>query len=461
MPASSRPERFGQPSPPFLFLLILLAGIWIAGGASRGDALGQIIVRGLCATACVATALFGRRPALRDVMPVFLFLGAAAALAMVQLIPLPPALWSGLPGRAAFLEAAAAAGIPQPWRPLAIVPDAAVNALFSLIVPATVLLLVSQLRDQERDLLPAIFLGLISGSALIGLLQFSGAGFDNPFINDSPGQVSGIFANRNHLALFLSIGCVLAPGWAFVDGRRSGWRPPVALCLVLLFALTILASGSRTGLALGIIGLVIGLILARGGIARTMRRYPRWATPALIAGIVAILGIAVLASVAADRAVSIDRIIGIDPGQDMRGRGLPVVLSMIGTYFPVGSGLGGFDPIFRMHEPFSLLKVTYFNHAHNDWLEVVLDAGLPGLLLLLAGLCWWGWASTQAWQRGSDRVLARTGSATLLLVMVASLFDYPARTPMVMVVMAVAGAWLSAGRAKRNRSALPDSTQHL
>ena len=63
----------------------------------------------------------------------------------------------------------------------------------------------------------------------------------------------------------------------------------------------------------------------------------------------------VLISVAAGRAVSINRALTVDAGQDMRARGLPTVLEMIRTYFPFGSGLGGFDPIFRIHEPFELL----------------------------------------------------------------------------------------------------------
>ena len=138
------------------------------------------------------------------------------------------------------------------------------------------------------------------------------------------------------------------------------------------------------------------------------------------------------------------RVIGVDPGQDMRGRGLPTVLAMIWAYFPVGSGLGGFDPIFRMHEPISLLGLTYFNHAHNDWLEVVLDAGLPGLLLLFSAVLWWGWASICAWRAGADTryILPKLGSAALLLVMIASIFDYPARVPMIMAVIVIAAAWL-------------------
>src|SRR3546814_13372301 len=104
------------------------------------------------------------------------------------------------------------------------------------------------------------------------------------------------------------------------------------------------------------------------------------------------------------RSESVRRAFEIDPGQDMRARGLPTVLSMIAAYFPAGAGFGGFDPIFRLHEPFRLLKPTYFNHAHNDFLEVVLDGGLPAALLLLVAIGWYAIASIRAWRAsGRDR----------------------------------------------------------
>jgi O-antigen ligase len=135
----------------------------------------------------------------------------------------------------------------------------------------------------------------------------------------------------------------------------------------------------------------------------------------------------------------------------MRSRALPTVWAMTLGYFPFGAGLGSFDPVFRIHEPLALLKPTFFNHAHNDLIEVVLDAGLPGLLLLLGALTWWGRASVRAWRSGSTAspMLPRIGSAMLLLVILASVFDYPARTPMMMALIVVAALWLHQNQAAR------------
>lgn len=439
-----RSRALPRPSLAFVLLLVFLAVLLLGGGASRADAPGQLLVRGAAWAILVIAALLGGRPDFTGSRPILILVIAAAALPLLQLVPLPPGVWQMLPGREMFAEAAAASGQSQPWRPWSLVPGATLNAAASLVVPATTLVLLASLKDSERQWLPGALLALVVASMLAGLVQFSGARLDNPLINDTVGQVSGTFANRNHFALFLAFGCLLAPVWAFLDGRRPHWRGPIALGLILLLAMTILATGSRAGILLEILALGVGLLLVRQGIKRELARFPRWVFPVLIAAIIGMIATVVLLSVAADRAVSIDRVFGGDPGQDMRTRGLPTVLAMIREYFPMGSGLGGFDPIFRIHEPHELLKPTYFNHAHNDLLEIVLDAGLPGAFLLLAGIGWFVVASIQAWRvgAGSRHALPRLGSTMLLLVLIASAFDYPARTPIIMAFIIIAGFWL-------------------
>lgn len=446
-----------------LLLFVLLVTLWLAGGASRGDALGQVVVRGGAWVLLAATILFGERASFTREKPVLLLLLAALLIALLQLVPLPPGVWRALPGREALVQASVVAGEAQPWRPWAIVPGAAVNAASSLIAPFVIFLLVAGLKEEERSWLPGVLLGFVVASTLVGLLQFSGARLDNPFVNGTVGHVSGTFANRNHFALFVAMGCLLAPVWAFLGGRRPGWRGTVALGLVLLFSLTILAGGSRAGVLVGVLALGIGLLLVRRELRREFRHAPRWVFPASVLAMVGAVAVLVLVGIAAGRAESIDRVFTLDVGDDMRSRGLPTVLAMIGEYFPAGSGLGGFDPIFRSHEPFDLLKPTYFNHAHNDFLEVVLDAGLPGLLILAAALLWWVWASARAWRAGAGarHLPPRLGSAMLLLVIIASAFDYPARTPMIMAMTIIAGIWLCARPDERGASALPVSDQHL
>lgn len=430
---------------PFFLLTALLVLLWIAGGASRADVLGQVVTRAATWLILIIFILFAPRPQWKPIAPVAMFLIAAILLVALQLVPLPPSLWASLPGRSLLAEAAAITGQPAPWRPLSISPDATRNALSSLIVPVTVLLLLSRLRRHEHERVVTILLGLVIASALLALVQFSGGRFDHPLVNDAAGYVSASFANRNHLALFLAIGCLLTPVWALREGSTASWNLVAAAGLLLLFLLTILATGSRTGMILGAAGFLLGLVTVRKDLGRQIRRLPKPLSLALMGAFSILIIAGVTISVTLGRAVSVDRLSGLGTEEDLRTRALPTILEMLGQYFPVGSGYGTFDPAFRINEPDALLSSIYLNRAHNDLLEVVLDGGLPGFLLLAAALLWWLMRSLSIWRRPHDQnlLLPKLGSSALLLIVLASVPDYPARTPMIMAILITAAMWLS------------------
>ena len=119
--------------------------------------------------------------------------------------------------------------------------------------------------------------------------------------------------------------------------------------------------------------------------------------------------------------------------------------------------------MFRMHEPNDLLKLSYFNHAHNDYLEIALNAGLAGIVLLASAIGWWLVNSIRVWRRTSlsNSRLGRSGSAMLLLILVASAFDYPARTPLIMAMVVAAAMWMGWSLTDTRRSPLPDQKVDL
>lgn len=447
---------------PFGLLIVLCGVLWMAGGASRADQPGQVVVRGAAWSCIVLAMLFAPPPNWRSVRPVAIILAAAIVLVSLQLIPLPPGVWRHLPGRSDLAEAAVLSGQMQPWRPLAIVPGMAVNALGSLVVPAAVVLLVAGSTQTDRARLPGFMLLLVILTAFVGALQFSGVALGNPIVNYSPGDVSGNFANRNHFALFLALGCAIAPAWAFYGRHRPGWRAPTALGLVALFILLVLASGSRAGVLLAICGSVAGMVLVRRHIRHALDGKPRWLFPMIVTIIVVTIAAIVALSISSDRAVSINRVIATEGSEDMRARALPTVVGMIGTYLPVGAGFGSFEPLFRKDESFALLKPTYFNHAHNDFLEVVLEGGMPGALLLIAALGWFGYTTLKAWRNsGHEDREARLASVLILLIIAGSIVDYPGRTPLIMAIIVIAGSGLVRNGQPMAVRTLPKRGQHL
>lgn len=433
---------------PFFVMIALFAVFCVAGGASKANTLGQGVVRA-ASLITVAGLLLGRvRFDIREARAPFFILIVAALLVALQIVPLPFSVWVRLPGRELISSVTAAVGLDGILRPIAIVPDGALNALLSLSVPFAVLVGMSASPATRRRRFLPVIIAIVCVSALCGLIQLSGGIIDNPFINDTRGQAAGLFANRNHQALFLAIGVPLTLAWGYAPSQRPGWRGWAALGIVLLLSLMIIGTGSRAGLGLLAVGLVGGGLLIWPTIAGMASRAPRWVLPAGVLLVLTILTVLLVVSVDFGRAEAIDRLLDEEVGADMRSRAFPTLMSMIMQYFPVGSGLGSFDAVFRMVEPFNVLKPTYFNHAHNDYIELLIEGGLPVAALLVSALAWFCGASWRAWRSSAigEAHIAKTGSVVILLVILASIADYPARTPMIMAVLAVAATWLSSSR---------------
>lgn len=435
----------------FLVLCIL------AGGASRADEPAQLVVR-LGAIALLALSVYDLAQARsRDLRIPLLIFGLMTALVVLQLIPLPPSVHAALPGRGLYQEVLRAAGGEASWRPLSLTPDLTVNSLLSLLPAIAVLAsLESQPREVRFAVLPVLILGIMS-SALFGLIQISsgsGAVYLHRVTNE--GFPVGFFANRNHqsLALALAIAMLAAWGGASDSNDRTRWyRFGGAIIFTVLILPLILVAGSRAGLLLGM-GVLIPAFALFGW--SRWKDLSRWATGGWAAlRFVPVLAAAsvIAATVALSRATSVERLLSVDASQDGRFTNIGAMMQMLRDAFPVGFGFGSFEGVFRAYEPIESLDETYFNHAHNDLLELAIEAGLPGMLLLLALAGWVVWKSVIAWRSGNMHQSAirhaRLGSILLVMILVGSIFDYPLRTPFFSAMFAVFLSWMAAVTAPR------------
>lgn len=71
---------------------------------------------------------------------------------------------------------------------------------------------------------------------------------------------------------------------------------------------------------------------------------------------------------------------GQDPVEDVRWEIFTHTWTAIKQFFPFGSGLGTFQPVFMAFQPPELPQ--FVNHAHNDYLELLLETGLWGVILI-------------------------------------------------------------------------------
>lgn len=432
----------------FVTLLGLLTGCFLFGGASRNDVLSLLLLQPL-AVICTAIFLFTPGPFRWTAVRIpLLFLGALASLIAVQLVPLPPPLAASLPGHAPFKAVAAAAGIAEPWRGISLTPDLTLASLVGLVTPLAVLVGFASLPvARTRDLLSALILG-VSASALMGLAQIAG-GPTSPFYTyaiTNSGLPVGLFSNRNHQAVLLGMAWPMLALWATLpaDHRFAAAKRWIAVSLALFFMPMLLVTGSRAGLALGIVGLIGGFMLwrRRDSGEPAPERWSRLLAPTALAGAICVLG----ATIVLSRDPAVERMLGMSFNDEGRVQYLPTVLRIAGDFFPLGAGFGSFDPLFRSYEPFGLLRPQYLNHAHNDLAELVLSGGLPALALLLAFLAWVGmraFAVLRASDGGRTVAFARLSLLMIAFLLLSSLVDYPLRTPLMAAIFAIACGWLA------------------
>ena len=81
-----------------VLLLAFLACLVVAGGASRADVLGQAIVRAAAGFVIAALIVAGTPIRRHEFRTPILLLLATILLPLLQLVPLPPWLWTHLPG---------------------------------------------------------------------------------------------------------------------------------------------------------------------------------------------------------------------------------------------------------------------------------------------------------------------------------------------------------------------------
>jgi O-antigen ligase len=163
--------------------------------------------------------------------------------------------------------------------------------------------------------------------------------------------------------------------------------------------------------------------------------------------VVAALGFAALFALS-DRLPGLNRFFDDSIGQDMRFRALPTIWAMARDFGAAGAGMGSFERVYYAFETDANLQAPYLNMAHNDWLQLVIEGGAPLVLLALAAIATIAIAITRLGRVDRPGSVAAAGIAAILGI--ASVFDYPLRTPTLQVIAVVlaAMAW-HAGKAAR------------
>ncbi|MFC4294428.1 tyrosine-protein kinase family protein [Novosphingobium tardum] len=169
---------------------------------------------------------------------------------MLQLLRLPPSLWTALPGRGDIAAALDLAGSGATWQPLSISPPRTFASLLSLVPPLLMMAATASASPATRRTLLQTLVELVLLSALVGMAQVAtGAEVLRFYSNSHMGYLTGFQANRNAQADVLAI-AVMGTAALYYDhsSRRSaGW----AISCVVMLLLALLLTGSRAGVAIG------------------------------------------------------------------------------------------------------------------------------------------------------------------------------------------------------------------
>jgi len=269
------------------------------------------------------------------------------------------------------------------------------------------------------------------------------------------GFATGTFINRNHLAGYLEMALAIGIGLliaSLTGGGAETWRQRLRDFIKLLFSAKMRL---RVYLAVMVIALVLtrsrmgntaffASLMIAGVIGLVLSRHATRSTVILLTSLIIIdmfivgawFGVEKVAQRLQDSALS----------EETRDEVNEYGLGLIRDYKWTGSGGGSFYTVFPRYRKGDI--ANFYDHAHNDYLEITADTGIIGISLLgLAVLMSLG-AALLAQYRRRDPLMRGMGFAAtmgIIALMIHSTVDFnlqiPANAMTFMIVLAI--AWLA------------------
>ncbi|WP_020558624.1 O-antigen ligase family protein [Thiofilum flexile] len=356
---------------------------------------------------------------------------------LLYLIPLPYDTWIQLPGRERYLaslEWLTQKAHIEPYLAISIIPYKAVHAFLAMIPLVAITLALTTLNSKQRYYLVVLFLIVACFQAILALMQYMNPNAELlKWVGADTGRSSqGTYRNRDHLATFMVIALPMAIGLTIYsiglktstdNGRKTQeWRITTTLTylsLLLIILIGAIFTRSRAGVLLTIVALIV-----------TLPTFAPHMGGRKAAGIIASilgLGSALLASIGLIPVLN--RFIVASPSEDGRWEMFAMTMKAIKEFFPIGSGPSTFQEIYRGFQPVEQLK--FINHAHNDYLELILEIGALGIVLLALAFIVYimGWVAMWGTQWDRERIIKVAAGIGILLFMLHAILEFTSHTP--------------------------------
>lgn len=428
------------------YLLCILAVAAVTLGGAPSDANWQILIICVLAAILLPVAMAAGAGARFASLPLFTKAVALAIvlLPLLQLVPLPPIIWQSLPGRDLAKEIFGLLGTADGWRGVSLVPRDTLFG-FLMVVSASAAFLASLTLDRKgrRHVVWAL-LGAIMLSLLIGLVQFGTNGSTlDLYDTRHRGSFLGFFANRNHQGLLMAIGGSFAITAVKDQLRNPRLAIAVSVLVAMVFFIAAIGTLSRAGIGLTMLG------MAGTFYACFIHGKLRW--PFIAGGGVAALLALYFVTFSPTVQTALDRFSQIE--ENGRLETWQKTAPLIEQYLPWGAGLGSFTSVYPAIERLEDVNPLYFNRVHNEYLELLIEFGVPGLIVLLLFIFLVG-NRISGGVRGTKELgaFALPAAVSIVLVGLHSIVDYPLRTQSHAVIFAVACGFLLALHRKRQEA---------
>jgi O-antigen ligase len=370
----------------------------------------------------------------------YLLLLFGLLIVLVQLIPLPANLWSSLPGRADLAKSIEALGFPLQPLPISETPYTSVLTLFSLMPAIAAFVAVERLSPSPRVLAVAIVVGMLGG-VFLGAAQVAGGqdSWANLYAIHSSGA-SGFFANHNHMATLLLVGIPMIAALvvsAKSDRKKTAFgRFGIGVAVLIVIIVGIVLTGTRAAIALA-----VPIVVASMALFPAMIRWRRIAF-----GVTAVTLVVAVAIVVANPIMSTTPDSIGTSNVSSRVQIWSTTAKAIRDSFPIGTGLGSFEQVYHAYENPESVGGSYVNHAHNDYLELILELGAAGLVLIVCALAWWVIAVVRIWRSSLSSPIARAATIATAAILAHSFVDFPIRTGAISAIFAVCVALMAQHR---------------
>ena len=435
--------------PVYLVLCLLLGGASAAG--FWANLFLQLTGLGLILWSLVAVR---RTPMGAPGRQLVALMALMLVIALVQLVPLPPSVWTKLGGREMVVTGYELLGQDLPWLPISLAPHKTLSSTLWLIPAVAVLLGTVKLGAFKPNWIAWSLAIVTILSVGVGAMQLAG-GTQSPWYFyeiTNYGVAVGFFSNANHEAtLLVATVPFLAALYlaATVKGRSA--QHASGMLVILLGALMVLIVGVAINGSLAGVGLAVPVVAASGlMLLSRRRRVPGW-----LAGLLAALA---LACVYIPFSAPLGNNLTTAEAKSSpysRYTSFAHSIEAARDFAPFGSGIGTFVDLYPAYEDADAIDRTYVNHVHSDYIELALETGVPGLLLLLIFLIWWVGRVIAVWQTEKPDYFARAASIASAAILAHSIVDYPLRTAAISALFAVCVALMAEPRPRVRRREEP------